>query len=54
MSILVDAALKAGAPSDYIEWLRARPSTRRRALAVDLIVTLVARTAFFTIKAPAV
>ena len=24
--ILVDAALKAGAPADYIDWLRARPS----------------------------
>jgi len=22
----VDAAIKAGAPSDYIDWLRARPS----------------------------
>jgi gamma-glutamylcyclotransferase (GGCT)/AIG2-like uncharacterized protein YtfP len=26
LSILVDAALKAGAPADYIDWLRARPS----------------------------
>ena len=26
LSILVDAAIKAGAPSDYIDWLRARPS----------------------------
>ena len=26
MSILVDAAIKAGAPSDYVDWLRARPS----------------------------
>src|SRR5271154_1958111 len=26
LSILVDAAVKAGAPADYIDWLRARPS----------------------------
>jgi AIG2-like family len=26
LTILVDAALKAGAPADYIDWLRARPS----------------------------
>ena len=26
LSILVDAALKAGAPADYVDWLRARPS----------------------------
>jgi hypothetical protein len=26
LSILVDAAIKAGAPIDYVEWLRARPS----------------------------
>jgi gamma-glutamylcyclotransferase (GGCT)/AIG2-like uncharacterized protein YtfP len=26
MSILVDAAIKAGAPVDYIDWLRERPS----------------------------
>jgi len=26
MSILVDAAIKAGAPADYVDWLRARPS----------------------------
>ena len=26
LSILVDAAIKAGAPDDYIDWLRARPS----------------------------
>ena len=26
LSILVDAAIKAGAPADYIDWLRARPS----------------------------
>jgi AIG2 family protein len=26
LSILVDAAIKAGAPSDYIDWLRVRPS----------------------------
>jgi AIG2-like family len=26
MSILVDAAAKAGAPDDYIDWLRGRPS----------------------------
>jgi hypothetical protein len=25
-SILVDSAIKAGAPDDYIQWLRARPS----------------------------
>src|ERR1700722_16745511 len=26
LSILVDSAIKAGAPADYIDWLRARPS----------------------------
>lgn len=26
LSILVDAAIKAGAPDDYVDWLRARPS----------------------------
>jgi hypothetical protein len=26
LDILVDAAIKAGAPADYIDWLRARPS----------------------------
>ena len=26
ISILVDSAIKAGAPDDYIQWLRARPS----------------------------
>ena len=26
MAILVDAAIKAGAPADYIDWLSARPS----------------------------
>jgi AIG2-like family len=26
LTILVDAALKAGAPADYVDWLRARPS----------------------------
>ena len=26
LSILVDAAVKAGAPTDYIDWLQARPS----------------------------
>src|SRR6185437_48155 len=26
LSILVDAALKAGAPDDYVDWVRARPS----------------------------
>jgi len=26
LSILVDSALKAGAPGDYIDWLNARPS----------------------------
>ena len=26
LSILVDAAVKAGAPADYIDWLKARPS----------------------------
>jgi hypothetical protein len=26
LSILVDAAVKAGAPADYVDWLRARPS----------------------------
>ena len=26
MSILVDAAIKAGAPADYVDWLRERPS----------------------------
>jgi len=26
LSILVDAAIKAGAPLDYIDWLQARPS----------------------------
>src|SRR5579875_7873 len=26
LSILVDAAIKAGAPDDYVEWLRSRPS----------------------------
>ena len=26
LSILVDAAIKAGAPADYIDWVRARPS----------------------------
>ena len=26
LSILVDSAVKAGAPSDYIDWLRCRPS----------------------------
>ncbi len=26
LSILVDAAIKAGAPADYVDWLRARPS----------------------------
>ena len=26
MSILVDSAIKAGAPSDYVDWLRERPS----------------------------
>ena len=26
LSILVDASIKAGAPSDYIHWLRGRPS----------------------------
>src|SRR5512146_1897093 len=26
ISILVDAAIKAGAPDDYIQWLRVRPS----------------------------
>jgi len=26
LTILVDSALKAGAPADYIDWLRARPS----------------------------
>ena len=26
MSILVDAAIKAGAPADYVDWVRARPS----------------------------
>jgi hypothetical protein len=26
LSILVDAAIKAGAPTDYVEWLSARPS----------------------------
>jgi gamma-glutamylcyclotransferase (GGCT)/AIG2-like uncharacterized protein YtfP len=29
LSILVDSALKAGAPADYIDWLRARPSNPR-------------------------
>jgi hypothetical protein len=24
--LLVDAAIKAGAPDDYVDWLRARPS----------------------------
>ena len=28
LSILVDAAIKAGAPVDYIDWLRDRPSNR--------------------------
>jgi hypothetical protein len=26
LTILVDSALKAGAPADYVDWLRARPS----------------------------
>jgi hypothetical protein len=26
LSILVDAAIKAGAPADYVDWVRARPS----------------------------
>ena len=26
LSILVDSAIKSGAPADYIDWLRARPS----------------------------
>ena len=26
LAILVDAAIKAGAPLDYIDWLRERPS----------------------------
>jgi hypothetical protein len=26
MAILTDAAIRAGAPVDYIDWLRARPS----------------------------
>jgi hypothetical protein len=26
LTILVDAAIKAGAPADYVDWLRARPS----------------------------
>jgi hypothetical protein len=30
LSILVDAAVKAGAPADYIDWLQARPSNPAR------------------------
>ena len=26
LDILIDAAIKSGAPADYIDWLRARPS----------------------------
>jgi hypothetical protein len=26
LSILVDSAIKAGAPADYVDWLRDRPS----------------------------
>ena len=33
LSILVDAAVKAGAPADYVDWLRARPSNPPASLA---------------------
>jgi hypothetical protein len=36
MSILVGAAIKAGAPSDYVNWLRSRPSNPPAAGTGDL------------------
>jgi len=35
LDILIDAAIKAGAPADYIDWLRARPSNPPPALGED-------------------
>ena len=35
LDILIDAAIKAGAPADYIDWLRVRPSNPPPALGED-------------------